>query len=246
MGHAGAMVIDRPSWADKLLTGRLEGGDLHALLEVSRAIRQPARTRLLRAEDDQVLLILRGTAKAHLVTAEGHQVITTICGPRSAAGVLTVLGYPSSGTDLTSLEPVDALAIAGRDLRALLAERSEITAACLSTVAAQLADSCADRARFAGTSITQRVAMRLLELATRWGRREGDQVHIMLSLTQEELASWSGASRESVAKVLQGMRNTGLLATGRRSLTVLDLPRLQLRCEGPASGSVHQLLTSMA
>lgn len=245
MEQIGTVGRTRPSWADTLLGGKLAGSDLEALLDAGRMIRQRPRTTLLRAEEDRALLLIRGTVKAHIVAYDGDELITAIRGPGYAAGLLMVLGNCDTGTDVTSLEPVEALTVPGPDLRALIVDDRRrhpgITHACLATVAAQHADAHAERTRFAGTAVPERVASRLVELATGWGHADGDFVHITLSLTQAELAAWCGASRESVAKVLQDLRTARLLATGRRSLTVLDLPRLRERCEHAPAGACHQV-----
>lgn len=230
----------------RLLGGGLTGADLEALLAVCRPLRAPPRRIVLRGEDDRVLLLVGGTAKASIVTADGDEVITEINGPGYAAGLLVVLGHTEIGKDITSLEPVEALSVSGRDLRHLVATRAGVTAACLQTVADQHAAANAERSRFAGTCISQRVADRLLELATRWGEPQGQAIHITLPLSQEELAAWSGASRESVAKVLQTMRAAGLIATGRRTLTVLDPSRLRERCERESPGTdMRSLLATL-
>ncbi|MER6832049.1 helix-turn-helix domain-containing protein [Streptosporangium sp. NPDC000563] len=44
---------------------------------------------------------------------------------------------------------------------------------------------------------------------------------IVLPLTQAELASWIGASRETVERSLRGWRARGIVHTGYRSITVL-------------------------
>lgn len=56
-----------------------------------------------------------------------------------------------------------------------------------------------------------------------------DSVRITLALTQEELASWVGASREAVSKALRTLRARGWIETGRRSVIVHDLPALRRR-----------------
>lgn len=235
-GHAGESA-DLRGWQTHLLGGCLQDDDLKALLACARLVQVGARRCLLRAEDDRVLLLLSGSAKASIVTPDGDEVITEIVGPGHAAGLVVVLGHADMGKEITSLKPVDALSISGRDLRHLVETRSGITSACLQTVADQHAIANAERSRFAGTCISQRVAHRILELAMRWGQPEGHAIRITLPLTQEELAAWSGASRESVAKVLQNMRANGLIATGRRSLRVLDASRLRERCAPPAGDS---------
>ena len=50
---------------------------------------------------------------------------------------------------------------------------------------------------------------------------------IDLPITQEELAGWTGASREAVAKALRSLRELGLITTERRRITVLDLEELR-------------------
>lgn len=252
MSKPGITTLDRSSdadtepWANLLLGGGLQEADLSALLSACRLVQVGSRSPLRRAEDDLALLLIRGTAKSCIVTSDGTEVITEIVGPGFAAGLLAVLGHNETGKDLTSLEPVDALAVTGPNLRHLVRTRSGITAACLRALADQHARANAERSRFAGTCISQRVSQRLLELATRWGQPEGDSVLIDLRLTQEELAAWSGASRESVAKVLQQLRASGLIATGRRTIRILDLPRLRERCEGPTPTDVRQALAALA
>jgi CRP-like cAMP-binding protein len=75
------------------------------------------------------------------------------------------------------------------------------------------------------------LAGRLVELAERYGqRREGEEgVLIDLAITQEELAGWTGASREALTKALQTLRGLGWIETGRRSLRIHDLEALRDR-----------------
>jgi CRP/FNR family transcriptional regulator, cyclic AMP receptor protein len=50
---------------------------------------------------------------------------------------------------------------------------------------------------------------------------------IVLPLSQEEVASWVGASREAVSKALQLLRALQIVETGRRRVTVLDRDALR-------------------
>jgi len=49
-----------------------------------------------------------------------------------------------------------------------------------------------------------------------------------LALSQQELAGLIGASRESVARGLAELRRRGLVATGRRTITISDADALRL------------------
>jgi CRP-like cAMP-binding protein len=73
-----------------------------------------------------------------------------------------------------------------------------------------------------------RVAAKLLELADRYGvQKEG--IEIELRLTQAELASWVGTSRESVNKVLGTFRDYGLIEIEGQRVTILDRRGLERR-----------------
>ena len=74
-----------------------------------------------------------------------------------------------------------------------------------------------------------RVARRLVELTGRYGEADGDGLRITLPLSQEELAGWTGSSREAVVKALRTMRSRGWIATARREIRVLDLDALERR-----------------
>lgn len=232
-------------WSSPLLRG-LREEDLKALLDICRVAHAERDHQLLRAESDNVALIARGAAKAHAATRTGDQVITALLGPGDAWGFGVALGYLPSDTDVTAIQPVDALIMPGQELRSLLLSRPAITAACLRTVGRQLALSQAESLRFAGTTTRERVTHRIFELAQRWGRVDGDRVAITLPLTQDELAAWAASSRESTAKVLHSLRRSGIVRTGRRSLIVLDIARLEDRCRERPTESVLDLVGNPA
>jgi len=71
------------------------------------------------------------------------------------------------------------------------------------------------------------VARRLLDLAERFGKETPEGVKVELPLSQEELASWCGASRESTVKALRTLREVGALTTGRRQVTLHDVDGLR-------------------
>ena len=52
---------------------------------------------------------------------------------------------------------------------------------------------------------------------------------IELSLSQDELARWTGATRETVSRALRLMRQLGWVATDHRTITVLDPAALRER-----------------
>jgi CRP-like cAMP-binding protein len=213
------------------LMGSLPSGLLAKLLSSGRVVQVGPQEQLRRADDDSVALVLEGVAIGTLVAYDGNQVIASILDAGAAGGLPVVLGQVSAGLELSGLTAVDALVLPGPELRQHLHERPELAHACLTAVTAEVAQLRVEEARFAYTSTTERVIFRLLELAERWGETVDGRVLIRLPLTQEMLASWARSSRESTAKTLHELRQANVIRTGRRELTILDIERLQQRCE---------------
>jgi CRP/FNR family transcriptional regulator, cyclic AMP receptor protein len=103
----------------------------------------------------------------------------------------------------------------------------------------RLRDSDRKRVEFGAHDTTGRVAARLVELAERFGQTAGDQVKIAMPLSQDELASWTGSSREAVSKALSALRSLGWIETSRLRVVIRDLAALRARARGDeASGSL--------
>ena len=82
----------------------------------------------------------------------------------------------------------------------------------------------------ATSTIEGRVSARLVELCEEHGEPgQNGAVTITLPITQEELASWTGASLESTAKALRTMRDLGWIVTARRTIAVHDLDAMRAR-----------------
>jgi CRP/FNR family cyclic AMP-dependent transcriptional regulator len=88
-------------------------------------------------------------------------------------------------------------------------------------------DSDRMRVEFAAAQTLGRVAARLIELVDRHGEPFDGGIAITLPLSQEELAGWTGSSREAVAKALHTLRGLGCIRTERRRIIVLDHEELR-------------------
>jgi CRP-like cAMP-binding protein len=80
--------------------------------------------------------------------------------------------------------------------------------------------------------VGDRLAKKLLALMATHGRRlPGGDVELTLQLTQQELASMIGATRESVNKQLGAFRDKGLVAVDRQRITILRPEQLRDRID---------------
>src|SRR5437764_1411537 len=74
-----------------------------------------------------------------------------------------------------------------------------------------------------------RVAKNLLQMAGKFGTRDGGVLRVTHDLTQEELAQLVGASRETVNKALADFASRGWLRLDGKSVIILDPERLARR-----------------
>ncbi len=175
----------------------------------------------------RVIVIERGRAKITAITEDGAEVVLAFRGPGDLLGELSALGGEPRLASVRALEPLDALAIPAADFDSFLETHPRVALVILRVVIARLRDADRQQVEFAAYQTLGRVARRLVELAERFGEETDGGVRITLPISQEELAGWAGASRESTAKALHELRDLGLIETARRDITVRDLAGLE-------------------
>jgi CRP/FNR family transcriptional regulator, cyclic AMP receptor protein len=206
----------------------LEADD-RADLEQLGTIRRYRRGDVLfhQGDDAGAVVVLRdGHVKATMLN-DGREVILAFPGPGELLGELSAVdGQPRSAT-VRAVDEVEALVIPGNAFRAFLEHRPRIALVLLRGVAERLRAADRQRVDYAVNDVVVRVAGRLVELCDRFGAQDGAVIEIGLAITQDELASWAGASREAVAKAMGLLRTLGWVQTQRRRILVLDLPALR-------------------
>ncbi|GAA2893798.1 Crp/Fnr family transcriptional regulator [Streptosporangium fragile] len=176
---------------------------------------------------DWVLLLTSGRVKVSSHTAAGSEVVLAVRGPGALLGEFAAIdGLPRSAT-VTALEPVEGITI--RDFPAYLQEHGRVAVLLMQMITSKMRDADRKRIEYGAFDTTGRVATRLVELAERYGEPDDGGVRVALPLSQDELAGWTGASREAVSKALRSLRDRGLIETGRRRVIVHDMEGLRKR-----------------
>jgi CRP-like cAMP-binding protein len=198
--------------------------DRRDLEEVTSPRRYPRRSVLIHHGDDPacVLLLVDGRVKVVAPTIEGGEAVLGFRGPGDLLGEEAVMDGRLRSATVTSLEPVLAQACAGSEFRQLVRSHAAIADALRQIVSERLREADAERADYGAYDVLGRVARRLLALSERFGEPTAHGVHITLPLTQDELASWTGASREAVSKALGSLRELGWVETQRRGFVICD------------------------
>ena len=174
-----------------------------------------------------VVAVISGTVKVSLIGVGGREVVLKFSGAGELIGELAAVSDRPRTADVTAVDDVEAIFVRAADFRRLALEHPRIGELVFENVAALLAEADRQRIDFATRDVTARIAGRLVELAETSGAPEDGGVRITLPLSQDELAAWSGASREAVARSLHTLRGLGWIETGRREIRVLDIEALR-------------------
>lgn len=202
----------------------LGSDDRAALGALGRDRRFPRGGRLFLEGDraDAVYVLIEGQARIYTVTAEGNEVTLSVRGPGDLIGEMGALDLGSvRSASVVALDALHCRVIAAADLHAFLATHPAATLVLLRLLVGRLRDSDRRRTEFGSYTTTRRLARLLVEEAAD-DAAAPPTVPIGLALSQHELAGLIGASRESVARALAELRGRGLVATGRRTITIRD------------------------
>ena len=77
----------------------------------------------------------------------------------------------------------------------------------------------------------QRIAAALLRLAGKMGEARGDNVLIQLPFSRQDLAAMTGATTETVSRVMSRFAEEKLIKSGRKWVTITDAKRLKYLAE---------------
>jgi CRP/FNR family transcriptional regulator, cyclic AMP receptor protein len=209
--------------------GALSDDDREAFRAVGRTSRYAKGEAIFHEGDDPggVVAIVSGTVKVSLIGMGGREVVLRFSGPGELVGELAAVGEQPRTATVTAVDQVEALTVRAADFRRLALQHSGIAELVFAHVAELLAEADRQRVDFATRDVTARIAGRLVELAERTGEPERGGVRITLPLSQDELAAWSGASREAVARSLHLLRELGWIETRRREIKVLNVEALR-------------------
>ncbi len=207
--------------------------DAGALVVASRRRRYDRSDTILHAgaPGDAVAVVLSGRVQLIGYGAGEREVLLAIRGPGELLGEMAALGGGRRTATVVALEPVEAVFMTGAEFRAYLRDHPDAALVLIRMLVQRLAEATQVGVDLATQDSVGRIAKRLLELSAAHGtpHPEGGTE---LSLTQDELARWTGATRETVSRALRLMRRLGWVTTEHRKITVLDAGALRERSGG--------------
>jgi CRP/FNR family cyclic AMP-dependent transcriptional regulator len=172
-------------------------------------------------------LLVEGTVRVQAEQEDGSLVILAFLGAGDLVGEMSVLDEAGRSATVIAVEPCRLLWMGRRDLRDALRTMPVLGFNALRLLARRLRVANARFQALATLDVPGRVAVQLLALAEEYGHPAAGGTEIPLRLTQSDLASMVGASRERVNQVLVGLRRRQALASSASGrFVILDAEAL--------------------
>ena len=219
-------------WAEEgSFIAALNASDAEEILALGHTRRYHRGATLFTQGDnaDRVFIITEGRVKITSHTDEGREVVLGVRGPGDLVGDMSAIDGSPRLASARALADVVAITIGVDSLHSFLESHPKASMALLRTLVGRQRDADEKRMEYLSHDSIGRVARRLVELAERYGKPEEQVITIDIQLTQEELAAWTGSSREATTKALHSFRASGLIETRRRTIRILDIEKLKKR-----------------
>ena len=178
---------------------------------------------------NRLIILLKGSVRGEMTDPAGKVVkVEDIYAPNPLA-ILFLFGENNRfPVQATANEDVTAIIISRQSVLRMLSMNETILKNYLD-ISADFASRLSRKLHFMSfRTIRQKVAMYLLELASKNGVSVGTQSSaiVLLDRTKAALAEYFGVSRQSLEREMSNMQDDALIISGRKEITILDLKAL--------------------
>lgn len=212
----------------------LEKEDLSTLASIVSRKEYDKKETLFHQGDpgEEFMILTEGSVKVELMNSEGKELTLTILTPFQFLGELALLDDVPRSATVVSMEQSVLLSINKRDFARLLESYPRMSIPMLRQLTRRVRVLTDDIASMAFLDSYSRVTRKILNLAEEMGQVGADG-HILIDrpLTHQQLANLVGTTRETVTKILNEMKDNGLLDIRRHRITILDREELLARAD---------------
>lgn len=179
-----------------------------------------------------IYIILEGTVKIHVEQEDGTDVVISILGAGDIVGEMSLLESGRRCASVVTLEDSTLLWMDRVAFRSCLSTMPTLTYNLACILAGRLRLANEHIQSLAACEVEGRVARRLLAFAARYGRTVADgDVLIPIRLTQGDIASMVGASRECVNKIIDSYKERKFISVAADyRMTIHNHQALVKRC----------------
>jgi CRP/FNR family transcriptional regulator len=183
---------------------------------------------------DTCYLVRRGVVKVSAAVPTGEQRILTLHGPGTVVGELSLIDGGPRGATAEAMSDCTVVVISRAAFLGAMAAQPEVYPEVVTALARRIRKITDETTRAAFLPMKSRIALALLRTARLLGRQAGyDRLGLEQNVSQIDLASMAGVTRESVNRTLADWKNSGVITSSDQFRLIVDVRRLaHLAVEG--------------
>lgn len=213
-----AILHDLPFFKD------LSHDAIHEINTLFSAHSYDADQTIYLAGDPAAHLYVVATGRAKLLrhAPNGQEVVLELLVPGDFFGSLPLMGDDTHVDTARSHTASCILTISADDFQQILERHPQVSLSLLEITGARLREARALIHHLSASPVESRLAATLLKLGRKLGDQQGDRLLIQLPLSRQDLADMTGATVETVSRIMSQFRKQGLVESGRRWVALLD------------------------
>ena len=175
---------------------------------------------------DLLYFVVSGLVKVYKTSPNGKEQVLHIAPPGDSLNDVSLYDEGPNAAGMLTLSPVVLYAIDKKDILRVLPENPRLMMNVIRALAKRIRRDSNLLEDLSSSQVLARLAKLFL------GRYGGEEVTAGLNLTQKDMASLVGSSREMVNRSLRVIEEMGGIRLSRRSVIILDKGVLQKVAEG--------------
>jgi CRP/FNR family transcriptional regulator, cyclic AMP receptor protein len=207
----------------------LSGSERAALFAHARPHKYAANESifLMGSPGDDMVAVVSGTIRISVPSPDGKEIVLAILGPGEICGEIALLDGKERTADANAATECGVVVLERRDVLAFLAKYPDTWTKLIGVFCARMRAMDHQLSEFAMTPMPVRLAKALLRLANPGGHAHDGGALESIRLTQRELGSVIGATRESVNKHLRVWQRKGWVRISDRLIVITNRADLE-------------------
>lgn len=200
------------------LFAELPEEDLQAVSNLAATRTYPKNTIIISEGDDSDSLyaVLSGKVKVYLSDDDGREIIINILGEGEYFGELALLDDAPRSASVMTLEETKLVVISKSAFENCLSKNPQLSLHIIRELSKRMRNLTQNVKSLALMDVYGRVARTLLDMA----EPSGEKLEIRQKLTQRDIASMVGASREMVSRILKDLSTGGYITIQNKTITI--------------------------
>ena len=207
-----------------VLFSELSQEEIRDLLELSKNRKYPRGNIVLYKGDvgDVIYIILKGKVKVVLSNPDGKEIILNTLNTGEYFGEMSIFDQLPRSANIVAMEDCEFLVIPQEAIIDLIRKNPQVALKMISVMSARLRESNEQINSLAHLDVKGRGAQTLLKLLKKTSKQAEEGYQVIPRPSVKDIADMSGASRETVSRILSELAKQGLISLIKDRIVIYE------------------------